>query len=445
MKHDCRGLEISTNSDEAVRAIDHFALELVSLGKDAADILSAAENHRDCALLQALAASLFVFSQPVSDVEGARQYMERAKARLGDVTERERLFIEGVEAGLTGDLEGAVACHERLLARWPRDMVAAKLSEFRLFETGDAPRQLRIMSGIDEANRDLSHLRSMYAFALELNGRRAEAEEVARAALAIDPSSAWAQHCLGHVWAGDSRISEGIAGLEEFAPEWASLGQYIQSHNWFHLAALYLAQLDYGRALRAYHEHIWGFTRDLVVEQTDAILLLWYAELAGMDVGTRWKEIAPHMLKRSREFLFPFLNTLAIYALARGGAPVEGEAALDAMKRFAAPGRRADQGMARSRNPAGRGMPRIRAWRLRAECALTQADSRGNPSRRRQRRAARSLSAVIPDQPGSGRVHVRRQETFLPNTLVGATSRHLRSTGHARFELALRRGVARPA
>ena len=102
----------------------------------------------------------------------------------------------------------------------------------------------------------------------------------------------WAQHCLAHVYGQESRVREGIDALAKYAPDWTPFGQYIQSHNWFHLAVLDLSQLDFGRVLDAYQRHIWGFQPDEVVEHTDAILLLWYVELAGGDAGARWREIA---------------------------------------------------------------------------------------------------------------------------------------------------------
>ncbi len=51
-----------------------------------------------------------------------------------------------------------------------------------------------------------------------------------------------------------------------------------------------LTDLDYNCALDGYRRHVWGFTPDLVVEQTDAILLLWYMELAGRNIeASSWK------------------------------------------------------------------------------------------------------------------------------------------------------------
>jgi tetratricopeptide (TPR) repeat protein len=213
--------------------------------------------------------------------------------------------------------------------------LAAKVAEFHFFETGESERQLRFMEKIAPANRDSSHAQSMYAFALELNGERARAEQAAREALRMDPLTMWAQHCIAHVYGGQSRVAEGIAAMERWAPDWARFGQYIQSHNWFHLAAFYRARLDFDRVMAAYRAHIWGFQPDAVVEHTDAILMLWYVELAGGDCGSAWREIAPHVRAKAHEQVFPFLNTIYLYALERAGEPAEVDRALDEMERHA--------------------------------------------------------------------------------------------------------------
>ena len=93
-------------------------------------------------------------------------------------------------------------------------MVAAKIAEFHFFETGLVDRQLELMRKAAAANPEVSHVLAMHAFALELNAERERADEVAQAALAIDPDTMWAQHCRAHVFAGQSRIAEGIAAME---------------------------------------------------------------------------------------------------------------------------------------------------------------------------------------------------------------------------------------
>ena len=56
-----------------------------------------------------------------------------------------------------------------------------------------------------------------------------------------------------------------------------------------------------------------------VVEHTDAILMLWYVELAGGECGSAWREIAPHIRAKAHEQVFPFLTTIYLYALERAG------------------------------------------------------------------------------------------------------------------------------
>jgi len=86
------------------------------------------------------------------------------------------------------------------------------------------------------------------------------------------------------------------------------LGQYIQFTNgciWVRSTSP-ISTND--RALDGYRRHVWGFTRDLVVEQTDAILLLWYMELAGRNIeAASWKAIAPHVKRGAFEDVFPFV------------------------------------------------------------------------------------------------------------------------------------------
>ena len=335
MKFDSRGLEVSTESDDAIHAIDHYAHELLSLGTDVAAVQAAADANPDCAMLQACCASTFLYSQTTAGAKQAIPYLARAESRIGDLTEREQVFINAVKAGCAGDFERALALYEQIADRWPRDMVAAKLAEFHFFETGLAARQLELMRKAAAANPDVSHVIAMHAFALELNAERERADEVARSALAIDPNTMWAQHCRAHVFAGQSRIAEGIAAMEQYAPSWQKFSHYTVAHNWFHLATLYLSDLRFDDVRNAYRKYIWGYSPGAVVEQTDAILLLWYLELAGGEVDAEWRAIAPHIRANAHDTLFPFLNCIYLYALTRAGETREAGGALDGMQRHA--------------------------------------------------------------------------------------------------------------
>jgi tetratricopeptide (TPR) repeat protein len=335
MKFDSRGLAVTTESEGAIRALDHYAHELLALGTDAAAVQAAADAYPDCAMLQACCASTFLYSQTTAGARQAAPYLARAETRLGDLTEREQVFINAVKAGCAGDFERALSLYEQIADRWPRDMVAAKLAEFHFFETGLVARQLEVMRKAAAASPDVSHVLAMHAFALELNAERERADEVARAALAIDPDTMWAQHCRAHVFAGQSRIREGIATMEQYAPSWNKFSHYTVAHNWFHLATLYLNELRFDAVRDAYRKYIWGNSPDAVVEHTDSILLLWYVELAGGKVDAEWRAIAPHIRANAHDHLFPFLNCIYLYALTRAGEVREAAGALAAMERHA--------------------------------------------------------------------------------------------------------------
>jgi hypothetical protein len=335
MKLNNRGLAVSSDSEGAIRAIDHYSRELLSLGTDTAAVQAAADEYPDCAILQACCASTYLYSQTTAGAKRAAPYLARAGIRFADLTEREQVFIDAVKAGCAGDFEGALALYEQIADRWPRDVIAAKLAEFHFFQTGLVARQLELMRKAAAANPDVSHVLAMHAFALELNAERDRADEVALAALAIDPDTMWAQHCRAHVFAGQSRIAEGITVMEQYAPSWQKFNHYTVAHNWFHLATLYLNELRFDDVRNAYRKYIWGYSPDMVVEQTDAILLLWYLELAGGRVDDEWRAIAPHIRANAHDTLFPFLNCIYLYALTRAGETKEAESALASMQRHA--------------------------------------------------------------------------------------------------------------
>jgi hypothetical protein len=142
MKLDSRGLAVTTDSDGAVDAIDHFADQLLGMGPDLEAILDDAAAYPDCAIIQAYAASMYVYAQLRSEAAKAAPLLDLARQHFDRLTERERLFVEGVAAGCQGDFERAISIQEQIARRWSRDVVAAKLAEFHFFQTGESARQL---------------------------------------------------------------------------------------------------------------------------------------------------------------------------------------------------------------------------------------------------------------------------------------------------------------
>ena len=70
------------------------------------------------------------------------------------------------------------------------------------------------------------------------------------------------------------------------------------THNWWHLA---LFAIDLGlddQALALYDQQVWGVVKAYSQDQIGAVSLLARLELAGVDVGERWQDVADHLATR---------------------------------------------------------------------------------------------------------------------------------------------------
>ena len=120
--------------------------------------------------------------------------------------------------------------------------------------------------------------------------------------------------------------------MEAFLPLLATCGRPIHSHDAWHLALLHLEHLDVAAAMGVFHSHVWGITPDFVVEQLDAIALLWRIEMAGTAMDAQWPSIADHVAARATETFIPFMNAHYLYALARAGRRDAVEAGLASVR-----------------------------------------------------------------------------------------------------------------
>jgi hypothetical protein len=109
----------------------------------------------------------------------------------------------------------------------------------------------------------------------------------------------------------------------------------MRSHNWWHLALFYLSRWRVDDALRVYDTHVWGLEKAYSQDQVGAVSLLARLELAGVDVGERWTDVAGHIAARGADTVNPFLTLQYLYALARTAQP-EADALMAAIRARAA-------------------------------------------------------------------------------------------------------------
>ncbi len=78
----------------------------------------------------------------------------------------------------------------------------------------------------------------------------------------------------------------------------------------------------------------WGVVKGYSQDQIGAVSLLARLELAGIDVGRRWEDVAGYLRQRQADHVLPFLDLQYLYGLARAGRP-EAEVLLRNMVAFA--------------------------------------------------------------------------------------------------------------
>jgi hypothetical protein len=108
----------------------------------------------------------------------------------------------------------------------------------------------------------------------------------------------------------------------------------MRTHNWWHLAVFQLELGDDAAALRLYDEQVWGVDKTYSQDQVGAVSLLARLELAEVDVGPRWAELANWLAGRVADQVQPFLDMQYLYGLGRAGRP-EAEILLANVEAFA--------------------------------------------------------------------------------------------------------------
>jgi len=313
---DCLGNPVTLEQEASLAVVDDFVGGFIASESRAVNVLNLAEQDRS-AIVQAYVAAVHMFAEAKGAAESARPFIERALASPIDASARERRFVQAVAAWIDGDMARAIRLHEEQAREHPRDLVSLKLGHYHLFNQGDSPGMLRMALAAREAASDIPFLHGMLAFAWEQCHFLEEAEASARQAIRMRRKEPWAHHALAHVMLTQGRISEGHAFLQDVSPTWVGLNSFMVTHNWWHQAlfALELERTD--EVLGIYDTAVWGVAKEYTQDQINAVSLLARLELAGIDVGDRWQDLADYLAQRTQDQVLPFLDMQYLYGLAR--------------------------------------------------------------------------------------------------------------------------------
>lgn len=317
MAQDALGNEVSRASAATLSGIDDFVTGFLGYEKKAGNIIAAADGEPDAVLANVYAGFTWMFLEAEGAARMASRYLRRAQAASAGANERERMLLAQLEAWVAGNVPKVQAIGDEIAMRYPRDLVAVKLHQYFSFNRGDAANMLRIAKAVEAENADTPHIHGMLAFGYEQMHQLEAAEQSARRALKLKAKEPWAQHALAHVMLGTGRVAEGVAFLSEAQKTWVDLNSFMYTHNWWHKALFHISQGDHAAVFDAYDNHVWGIEPDYSQDQVGAVSLLARMEVAGMDVGGRWEDVASHMAGRARDTIQPFLTLQYLYGLAR--------------------------------------------------------------------------------------------------------------------------------
>ncbi|MEJ6389397.1 tetratricopeptide repeat protein [Gymnodinialimonas ulvae] len=284
----------------------------------------------------------------------------RASDRNRPVTPRERAFIDGLDVWLGGYPSKAVAHLDQVLLTHPGDPLAMKISHAIRFILGDAQGMRRSIEqvmpayGADHPAR--GYVMGCHAFALEETGEYGRAAAAGSAALEFSPDDAWGLHAVAHVYDMVAEPAKGLNWLKGREAAWAHCNNF-RYHVWWHKALMHLDLGQTDIVLDLYDTLIRADKTDDYRDISNATSLLMRLELEGIDVGTRWDELADVSAARTDDGSLIFADLHYLLALiggrredataklvariAQDGATGQGEVAL----RMANPGTAAALGL----------------------------------------------------------------------------------------------------
>lgn len=318
---DGRGYEVSGATSVALDAFER-ALDLHLAWR------TGVEEQLECALAQApaftmaniLDAYLTLSSRDPVRLQRARA--AHARAIQLPATAQERLHVTAIGAVLADDFSALRDVMDRLIVDYPRDVLALQIGHAFDYLTGDVEAMAgRVSSVLSAWSQDLPGYHAvlaMQAFSLVESGRYTSGVDHGLFALELEPRDVRAHHALAHVYEMTGDAAAGVQWMRSRQAFW-STGTGAATHCWWHWALYHLTLGEVQRALEIYDRHIRRGRSPEIADLIDASALLWRIELAGGNVGRRWRELSEAWAAHSEDGYCTFndLHEMLAHAGAR--------------------------------------------------------------------------------------------------------------------------------
>ena len=335
---DPRGVPVSCDSWEALEDLETAHFQALGFhGDPLAAIDAVIEAHPDFVMGHCLKAGLLTQAMETRVYGDMVASLKAAESLAGKANDRERGHIAAIRAWVDGDFHDAVERWEAVLVDYPRDLLALQLAHLSDVLLGDTTNQrdrvARVLPSWSEGIPGYGFVLGFHAFGLEECRDFAQAEEVGRRAVALNPKDAYAIHAVAHVLEMQGRQGGGIWWMTSREDDWAQ-GNFA-NHLWWHLS---LFHLDLGQTARVFeiYDHALRGTSPTggKYEELDAAALLWRLSLLGVDVGSRWKDLADKWERAATDTLYAFNDVHAMMTFVADGRTEAAKAVLNVAERY---------------------------------------------------------------------------------------------------------------
>lgn len=278
---------------------------------------------------------------------GRRELLETASGavakvaqlrQLGALNDREAIYADALQAWLRGCPSPAANLMDHVLKRWPLDAVALKLGHGIRFIMGDAKGMLSSIEAVhgqfEVDHPAYGYVQGCRAFALEECGQQAEAEKAGHLALHHAQDDAWGLHAVAHVYDMTGRADTGVDWLSSQPQAWEHCNNF-GYHVWWHLALFHLDRQEFDQVLDIYDRHVRKDRTDDYRDISNGASMLMRLELEGVDVGSRWDEMANLSAGRTEDGCVVFADLHYLLALMGGDRTDAAATLINRMRRDA--------------------------------------------------------------------------------------------------------------
>jgi tetratricopeptide (TPR) repeat protein len=375
---DAHGLALSTTSPETVRAFDHALAGYLKYRADTPQRMGALlKLEPEFGMSHVLKGYFMMLGFKEALVGVARESDAAAGKLAGTMNGRETAHLAALRHWIAGDLERTLRIWGEILVAHPHDVLAFRLHHFVAFWLGKPDLMVRTVEAVlPHWREDLPGIGSMLAcraFAHEETGSYSVAEAAGREAIDLDPGDVWAAHAVAHVLEMQGRRGEGIAWLKGLEPNWAGANN-LMHHLWWHRALYHLERSEHDEVLALYDKGFRNLSSpltqaqpDLYIDVQNAVSMLYRLVRQGVDVGSRWEELADKAETRFGDCLNPFTLPHWMMALTGAGRWNKAQTMLEAMRAVAG-------------RSSGTIPPLVRNFAL-PICEAVLANARGEPAR----------------------------------------------------------------